>query len=123
MSIADDEKRVAQILGTKEGEKLPEVSEEYLEMYHQYLNDYLSFPFEAGYSKETGPMENTYYDIKVTGLSDPDESPDVEFYGLFCYGKHGRRKVVVPLAEVEAKEKGENEKLVDDYRMWFWNYR
>ena len=123
MSIADDEKRVAQILGTKEGEKLPEVSEEYLEMYHQYLNDHLSFPFEAEYSKETGPMEDTHYGIKVTGLSDPDESPDVEFYGLFCYGKQGRRKVVVPLAEVEAKEKGENEKLVDDYRIWFWNYR
>ena len=59
MSIADDEKRVAQILGIEEGEELPDVSEEYLEMYHQYLNDHLSFPFEAEYSRETGPLEDT----------------------------------------------------------------
>ena len=30
MSIADDEKRVAQVLGIKEGEELPDVSEDYL---------------------------------------------------------------------------------------------
>ena len=123
MSIADDEKRVAQILGIEEGEELPDVSEEYLEMYHQYLNDHLSFPFEAEYSRETGPLEDTYYDIKVTGLSDLDESADSGFYGLFCYGKQGRRKVVVPLAEVDVKERGKNEELVDDDKMWFWNYR
>ena len=123
MSIADDEKRVAQILDLEKRERLPNVSEEYLEVYHQYLNDHLSFPFDAEYSRETGPLEDTHYDIKVTGLSDPDESADVEFYGLFCHGKQGRRKVIVPLAEVEVKVKGQNEELVDDYKMWFWNYR
>ena len=120
MSIADDEKRVAQILGIKEGEELPDVSDEYLEVYHQYLTDHLSFPFEA---EETRPLEDTYFNIKIIGLSDPDESADSDSYGLFCYGKQGRRKMVVPLAEIEAKEKDENEKLVDDYKMWFWNYR
>ena len=123
MKKDDEVKRVAQILGIEEGEEIPEVSEEYLEIYHQYLNDHLSFPFEAEYSKETGPLEDTYYDIKVTGISDLDESSDGDFYGLFCYGKQGRRKVVVPLAEIDVKEKSDNERFVEDHKMWFWNYR
>ncbi len=81
------------------------------------------FLFEAEYSKETGPLEDTYYDIKVTGISDLDESSDGDFYGLFCYGKQGRRKVVVPLAEIDVKEKSDNERFVEDHKMWFWNYR
>jgi len=123
MLLSDDEKRVAQILGVEEGEELPDVSEDTLELYHSYLSENLSFPFDAEYSEETGPLEDTHYDFKATGLLDLDECPDIEFYGLFCQGKQGRRKIIIPLAEVEVKQAGTNQQLVEDYKMWFWNYR
>lgn len=94
-----------------------------MEVYHHYLSKNLSFPFDAEYSRETGHLEDTYYDIKVTGILDIDECPVLEFYGLFCKGKRGRRKIEIPLAEVEVKQKGRNKQLIEDYRMWFWNYR
>jgi len=61
--------------------------------------------------------------INVTGLSKLEECPDPEFYGLFCKGKQGRRKIETPLAEVRVKQKGKNKQLIDDYNMWFWNFR
>jgi hypothetical protein len=121
--MSDDEKRVAQIFGVAEDEELPDVSENTLEIYHGYLGENLSFPFDAEYSQETGPLEDTHYDFQATGLLDLDECPDLEFYGLFCEGKRERRRVVVPLAEVEVKQRGKNRQLIEDYSMWFWNYR
>ena len=123
MSGQDDEKRVAHILEVKEGENLPDVSEKTLKVYYRYLSKNLSFPFDAEYSQETGPLEDIYYDIKVIGLLDIDECSDLEFYGLFYEGKQGRRKIIIPLAEVEVKQKGRNQQIIEDYRMWFWNYR
>lgn len=88
--MREDERRIAKILGVKRGEELPHVSKKTLKIYHSYLSKNLSFPFDAEYSKETGPLEDTYYDIKVTGLLEPEESPDLEFYGLLgmvCYNE------------------------------------
>ncbi|UCE04828.1 MAG: hypothetical protein JSW07_14540 [bacterium] len=123
MSIEKDEKRVARIFGIEDNNELPDVTEDTLDIYYQYLNQDLVFPFEAAYSKETGPLENTYYDIVVTKVLDVDQSSDPEFYGLFCEAKEGRRKIIVPLAEVEVKGRGRNRQLINDYNMWFWNYR
>jgi len=100
-------------------EKLPNVSERTLRVYHSYLKENLSFPFEARCSEETGPLEETYYDIRVTDLLEPDECPELEFYGLFCEGKQGRRKVEIPLAEIEVKQESKNKQLIEDYHMWF----
>jgi len=113
---------ILEILGVKKSEELPDVSKKTLKIYRSYLNKNLSFPFNAEYSVETGSLEDTYYDIKVTGLMKPEESPDLEYYGLFCQGKQGRRKVEIPLAEITVKQEGKNKQLVGDYCMWFWNY-
>jgi len=122
MLMREDEKRIAEILGVKIGRELPNVSNKTLKIYHYYLNKNLSFPFNAEYSKETGPLEDAYYDIKVTGLLEPKKCPDLEFYGLFCKGKQGRRKIEIPLAEVTVKQEDKNKELVGDYCMWFCNY-
>jgi hypothetical protein len=116
------ERRIAQILGVKEDKELPEVDEETLMVYYQYLNKELSFSFEAEYSKETGQLEDTWYDIKVTGFFNIEKYLD-EFYGLFVTARKGKKKIEIPLAEVEVKEEGKNKELVDDYSIWFWNYR
>ena len=123
MSIKDGNNRVRKILHIPENEKLPTVSKETLAIYYRYLISNLSFPFEVVYSVESGPMEDTYYRIKVTGFIDLAESPLPETYGIFIRGKQERRGLEVPLAETKVKEHGMNKQLVDDYCMWFWNHQ
>ncbi len=123
MSVEEDEKRVARIFNIEDDEDLPDVTEKTLELCYHHLNKNLTLPFKAEYSQETGPLEDTYYDIIVTKILDVDESPDPEFYGLFCEAKKGRHKIVIPLAEIEVKRREKNYQLIDDYNMWFWNYR
>ncbi|MBU0478388.1 calcium-binding protein [bacterium] len=123
MSIKDGENRVRRILNISENEKLPTVSKETLAIYYRYLISNLSFPFEVVYSVETGPLEDTYYRIKVTGFIALAKSPLPETYGIFIRGKQERRRFEVPLAETKVKEHGRNKQLVDDYCMWFWNHQ
>jgi len=123
MPIEVSEKRVTKILGFKGSNKLPEVSGETLKVYHNYLSKNLTFPFVTKYSCETGPLEDTHYDISVIDILDINGCPSLTFYGLFCRGKQGRRKIAVPLAELEVKQESKNKQIIEDYRMWFWNYR
>ena len=123
MPIEISEKRVAKILGLKDNNRLSKVSVETLKVYHDYLSKNLALPFEAEYYCETGPLQDTHYDISVIDILDINKCSDFTFYGLFCRGKQGRRKIAVPLAEVEVEQKGRNKQLIEDYRMWFWNYR
>lgn len=113
--------RIAQIFGLSESEELPDVTEAALESYHQYLCTHLRFPFDGEYTRETGPLQDTSYLINVTGLVDMEDCD--EFYGLLCEGRQSRRRVVVPLAEIEVGSEDSNFQLIDDYRGWFWNYR
>jgi hypothetical protein len=53
-----------------------------------------------------------------------NECPDLTFYGLFVRGNQGRRIIETPLATIEeVKEEGKSKQLIEDYCMWFWNYR
>jgi len=39
-------------------------------------------------------------------------------------GHQGRRRIETPIATIEAvKDAGTNKQLIEDYCMWFWNYR
>jgi len=63
--------------------------------------------------------------VKVTGLGDPDEEPPYidEMYGLLCDALADRRKVVVPVGELEVPKGKPNRQLIKDYCYWFWNNR
>ena len=76
---------------------LPEVDDETLETYRDYLAAHLSFPFQAEHTPEKGPMFRRSSLVKVTGLGDPDEEPPYidDMYGLLCDALTDRRKVVV----------------------------
>ena len=117
MSWEEDARRVAEILGIPAGQRLPAVSRQTLRQYHTYLTAHLVFPFQAA-------IEDLDGDITVKSLFKLNECPDLTFYGLFVRGNQGRRLIEIPIATIEeVKEEGTNKQLIEDYCMWFWNYR
>jgi hypothetical protein len=117
MSWDDEEKRVAGILGIKEGETLPAVSRQTLRKYHAYLRANLEFPFKA-------EVEDLDGESTIHSLLDLDEYPELTFYGLFALGRHRGHSIETPLVDVfEIEDKRQNKQLLEDYCFWFWNYR
>ena len=117
MSWDDEERRVAEILGVQDGEALPGVSRQTLRKYHAYLTANLEFPLQA-------KVENLDGETTIHSLFALKDSPDLTFYGLFVRGELGRRLIEIPIAEIErVKGEGKNKQLIEDYCMWFWNYR
>ena len=117
MSWQEAERRVAEILGVQAGQRLPAVSRHTLRQYHAYLAAHLVFPFQAVIEDMDGV-------ITIRSLFQLKECPDLTFYGLFVRGTQGRRLIEIPIATIaEVKEEGTNKQLIEDYCMWFWNYR
>jgi hypothetical protein len=117
MSWEEDERRVAEIFGVKEGEALPDVSRKTLRTYHAYLKANMEFPFKA-------KVEDLNGEATIQSLFALNDCPDLTFYGLFVRGNQGRRIIEIPIATIEeVTEEGTNKQLIEDYCMWFWNYR
>ena len=117
MSWEEDERRVAAILGVQAGQRLPAVSRQTLRQYHAYLTAHLIFPFQAAIEDMDGV-------VTIKSLFKLSECPDLTFYGLFVRGNQGRRIIEIPIATIEeVKDEGTNKQLIEDYCMWFWNYR
>ena len=115
--MEEDERRVAEIFGVPAGQRLPAVSRKTLRQYHAYLTAHLILPFKA----EVEDIDDT---ITISSLFKLNECPDLTFYGLFVRGNQGRRRIEIPIATIEeVKEEGKNKQLIEDYCMWFWNYR
>jgi hypothetical protein len=121
LSPDDEDDRVRIALGLTSDDPLSDVDSETLEQYHGYLAKYLSFPFPGKYSHEVGPMMDREERITVVGLFDADDCD--ETYGLICQAQQGKRRVEVPLGEVEVAEGDRNWQLLEDYKYWFWNHR
>ena len=117
MSWDEEERRVAEIVGVKKGEALPDVSRKTLRTYHAYLKANLEFPFKA-------KVEDLDGEATIQSLFALNDCPDLTFYGLFVRGNQGRRIIEIPIATIEeVTEEGTNKQLIEDYCMWFWNYR
>jgi hypothetical protein len=117
MSWDDEERRVAEILGVKEGEALPAVSRQTLRKYHAYLKANLEFPFKA-------EVEDLHGEATIHSLLDLNECPELTFYGLFALGRHRGYSIETPLVDVfEIEDKGQNKQLLEGYCFWFWNHR
>lgn len=117
MSWDEDEKRVAEILGAKEGDKIPSVSRQTLRTYHAYLRANVEFPFKA-------KVEDLDGNATIESLFALRDCPDLTFYGLFVRGHHRRSLIEIPIGTIEeVKDRGPNKHLIEDYCMWFWNYR
>jgi hypothetical protein len=123
LSMADQDNRIRAVFGLTGDDPLPEVDFESLLIYHQHLAERLSFPFEAEYSKETGPFQTTTRRVTVIRLGEAEEPWVDDMYGLICQAQEKRQRIDVPLEELEVAKRGPNQQLVADYSYWFWNWR
>ena len=136
--IDDQDKRISAIFG---GE-IPDVTEESLETYRAYLQEHLELPCQLTGIEDfdweeyyvIGPGDQKEYEnLKKTRASYRDKFKMVSFEDLIDEGAgilvevrrvSDRRKFTLPLAELEATEKkSKNYQLLDDYSVWFVNYR
>jgi uncharacterized protein YodC (DUF2158 family) len=121
LSPKDEDDRIRMVFGLTSNDLLPEVDDETLETYQQFLAENLAFPVEAEYRPEYGRSEK----CEVIGLGDPGEEPPYidDQYGLLCDARIGRRKVVLPVGELKVTKGKPNRQLIEDYCTWFWNNR
>jgi len=121
LSLEDEEDRIRMILGLTSDDPIAEVDEDTIMTYYRYLIEHVVFPFSAGFDEER-EYKDINHKIQVIGLPNPEEVAD-EFYGLMAEAREGRRKIFIPLAEVEVPETNFNHQLLSDYSFWFWNWR
>ena len=132
VEIEEWEIKVAQILGVTELEKgkkdnecdlcdLLEVTEESLLLFYQYLNQHMTFSFSASFEEEVGPLEIAEFEVNCIRL---DQETKVDgFYGILVECRLGRKKVILPLADIDVDEDNMNFKWIELYHSWFWTYR
>lgn len=113
----DQGDRIRMVFGLTSNDPLPEVDDETLTAYRDYLAKNLTFPFQAEYGEEYGHPEH----VKVIGLGDPDEEPLIdETDGVLCEARMEGEVVTLPLGELEYAKP--NRRLIDDYCYWFHNW-
>ncbi len=62
--------------------------------------------------------------VQVIGLGDPDDELMIDdVYGILCEAKHERRKLTLPLGDLEVPKGKPNRQLIEDYSYWFWSNR
>jgi hypothetical protein len=89
-----------------------------LDIWGEYLDQELTFPFEAVVDewKERGPLRSGDK-VRVHAIEDADDS-----YGLIVKVRRGREQFFVPLCELTAvHEESQEHDLIDLYNLWFAN--
>ena len=112
--LGEEGKRIALIL---EGID-PDDEITIFERWEAYLEQHLSFPFEAVIDEhqERGPLTSGDK-ASITSISMVDE-----MYGVIVALRVGRKKYDYPLCECAATDKQSfNSQLIQDYRVWFAN--
>ena len=120
LSTKDQDDRIRMVVELTSNDPLPDVDDETLAAYHEYLSKNLVFPFAAEHGEEYGHPEQ----VKVIGLGDPDDEPMIdEMYGILCEVRMEGQIVTLPLGELEDAKGKPNRQLIEDYCYWFWNWR
>lgn len=119
LSMSDQDDRIRAVFGLTSDDLLPDVGEETLRAYHEYLSCHLRFPVEASWNPPSGPARR----VTVIGLSDPDEEIWADgMCGLLCRANHNGEVIEVSLADCEGKAGGPARQLLADYGYWFGNF-
>lgn len=124
LNMKDQDDRIRAVFGLTHDELIPDVEPETLRIYRDYLDENVSFPLKAEGKSHPRRFFTTTQTVTVVGLGSADEDERLdEHYGLICEIKIGRNLGDAPLAELEVKERGDGQQLVEDYRYWFFNWR
>jgi len=118
----DQKARILAALGLS-AHRPPQVDDENLFRYYEYLSGHLRFPFTAYYPEPTNRHEETLHECRVLGLLDPSKYISDEFDGIFCKTRKGTFEVNLPLVELEVPQGSPNFQWIEDYWSWFWNWR
>lgn len=98
LSPKDQDDRIRIVFGLTSNDPLPDVDDETLKAYHEYLSKNLTFSFQAEHRAEYGRPGR----VKVIGLGDPDEEPMIdEMVGILCEARMEGRVVTLALGELE----------------------
>ncbi|WPD22895.1 MAG: calcium-binding protein [Candidatus Electrothrix scaldis] len=120
------DRRIQAVLDNAEDES----EEAAFEVWQEYLEDELEFPFEAEIfeCQEEGPLQEGDQVTVVDIYEDDDEEYDVfdddieDIYGILVSLRHGREKYEFPLCDLEVLDKSSsNYQPVKDYAIWLAN--
>ncbi len=114
---------VRMIFRRKRSQSLPQVSRRALQVYYEYLAHRLALPFRARYWDESNPVQGDCHVVTVVGLVNPTKRRPHASTGLLCLARIGKRRLVLPLAELELRGDAANSGPIEDYWFWFWNWR
>ena len=134
----EQDKRIAKILGSK---AVPSANQKTLQAYRDYLKASLEFPCHLT-GIEDFPWEERYVfgfgskaEYERLKKTQPSYSDTFELlsldeidadYGIMARVKRvsDKKEFALPLADLEATDEGsKNYQLLDDYSVWFVNYR
>ena len=114
--------RIRVALGLR-SDRLPQVNEETLSRYYDYLSANLLLPFAAYYPEPKNSQEVREFHCEVLELIDPAKFLGDEFDGIFCKTRKEAYDLNLPLIDLHLPEDNPNFQLIEDYWYWFWNWR
>ncbi len=117
----EQEDRIRAILGLTSDDPLPEAGEKELRRYHAYLQEQLSFPFNAEIWVQAGPFSGQMRPITVYRLLRIEEG-GTEGNGLLIEGSLGEDRAIAPLSELETGADSPNRRLLQDYSYWYCEF-
>jgi hypothetical protein len=114
------EDRIRAALGLTTDDAIPAVGKASLLKYFEYLKANLAFPFRAEYSYDDG-RGRIVRKISVIGMC--DEFPIDDEYGLVCRVTDDQEQWEVPVLLLELLKQDRNERLLEDYRRWYDDWK
>ena len=114
--------RIMAALGLTDG-PVPNVDDETLLRYYEYLSENLPFPFSAHYPAPANSQEETEFRCTVLELLDPSEYFGDKFDGIFCKTRKGGYEINLPLIELDVARDSPTAQLIADFWYWFWNWQ
>lgn len=100
--------------------QLLEVTEKRILNYYAYLQNRLTFPFRVTNERQVGLF---LIEEHIDYIQLEQEMKVHDLYGILVESIEKKKKIFIPLAEMNLDEKHENFTLVNDYQNWFWNYQ
>ncbi len=102
---------------------LPTVDNRSLEIFYDYLLQRVQFPYYGVFAQDNEQRQQEYYPVVVKALIDPDESEELEKYGILAFVIWNDQEVKMPVAEIVINQGDPNYDVVEDYCTWYWDHK